>query len=153
VLIHVCLSGRLLRRLPWFPGTIHPYGLDLAKDSAPPSARDNPDSLSWFGLGLFYGIGYCPSTDWHWRIKRARRNRTSNFICEVLSRPDYGIGLESGSRRIGRNARWITGAGCLTCAELARLAHERMRMKARGEAQVRYRASKELGVAIKKIHR
>lgn len=28
--------------------------------------------LSWFGLGLFYGIGYCPSTDWHWRVKRAR---------------------------------------------------------------------------------
>ena len=28
--------------------------------------------LSWFGLGLFYGIGYCPCTDWHWRVKRAR---------------------------------------------------------------------------------
>lgn len=25
--------------------------------------------LSWFGLGLFYGWGYCPFTDWHWRIK------------------------------------------------------------------------------------
>jgi hypothetical protein len=28
--------------------------------------------FSWFGLGLFYGMGYCPSTDWHWQIKRAR---------------------------------------------------------------------------------
>jgi Protein of Unknown function (DUF2784) len=28
--------------------------------------------LSWFGSGVFYGIGYCPSTDWHWRIKEAR---------------------------------------------------------------------------------
>ena len=26
--------------------------------------------LSWFGLGLFYGWGYCPSTDWHWDVKR-----------------------------------------------------------------------------------
>lgn len=26
--------------------------------------------LSWFGLGLFYGWGYCPSTDWHWQVKR-----------------------------------------------------------------------------------
>jgi hypothetical protein len=26
--------------------------------------------LSWFGLGLVYGIGYCPCTDWHWQIKR-----------------------------------------------------------------------------------
>ena len=26
--------------------------------------------LSWFGLGFFYGFGYCPCTDWHWRVKR-----------------------------------------------------------------------------------
>ena len=26
--------------------------------------------LSWFGLGVFYGFGYCPFTDWHWDIKR-----------------------------------------------------------------------------------
>jgi len=25
--------------------------------------------LSWFGLGIIYGWGYCPSTDWHWRVK------------------------------------------------------------------------------------
>lgn len=25
---------------------------------------------SWFGLGAVYGWGYCPSTDWHWDIKR-----------------------------------------------------------------------------------
>jgi len=25
--------------------------------------------LSWFGLGIFYGWGYCPSTDWHWEVK------------------------------------------------------------------------------------
>ncbi len=27
--------------------------------------------LSWFGLGLVYGWGYCPLTDWHWDVKRA----------------------------------------------------------------------------------
>lgn len=26
---------------------------------------------SWFGLGLVRGWGYCPLTDWHWRVKRA----------------------------------------------------------------------------------
>lgn len=26
--------------------------------------------LSWFGLGVFFGWGYCPSTDWHWQVKR-----------------------------------------------------------------------------------
>ena len=25
---------------------------------------------SWFILGIFYGIGYCPLTDWHWQILR-----------------------------------------------------------------------------------
>ena len=25
--------------------------------------------VSWFGLGIFYGWGYCPCTDWHWEIK------------------------------------------------------------------------------------
>jgi len=25
--------------------------------------------LSWFGLGVFYGWGYCPCTDWHWQVK------------------------------------------------------------------------------------
>ncbi|MFH0866829.1 MAG: DUF2784 domain-containing protein [Bacteroidota bacterium] len=24
--------------------------------------------LSWFVLGLFYGIGYCPLTEWHWQV-------------------------------------------------------------------------------------
>lgn len=27
--------------------------------------------LSWSGLGIFYGWGYCPCTDWHWQVKRA----------------------------------------------------------------------------------
>ena len=26
--------------------------------------------LSWFGLGIVYGWGYCPCTDWHWDVKR-----------------------------------------------------------------------------------
>lgn len=25
--------------------------------------------LSWFGLGICFGWGYCPCTDWHWMIK------------------------------------------------------------------------------------
>ncbi|REJ84283.1 MAG: DUF2784 family protein [Bacteroidetes bacterium] len=26
--------------------------------------------LSWFVLGIWYGIGYCPCTDWHWQVRR-----------------------------------------------------------------------------------
>ena len=31
--------------------------------------------LSWLGLGLFFGFGYCPCTDWHWDVKRALGER------------------------------------------------------------------------------
>lgn len=27
--------------------------------------------VSWFGLGIYYGWGYCALTDWHWQVKRA----------------------------------------------------------------------------------
>ena len=26
-------------------------------------------ALSWFGLGIMYGWGYCLCTDWHWQIR------------------------------------------------------------------------------------
>jgi hypothetical protein len=26
-------------------------------------------AVSWFGLGLWYGWGYCPCTDWHWQVR------------------------------------------------------------------------------------
>ncbi len=25
--------------------------------------------LSWFVLGIWYGFGYCPCTDWHWQVR------------------------------------------------------------------------------------
>ena len=25
--------------------------------------------LSWVGLGVWYGWGYCPFTDWHWNVR------------------------------------------------------------------------------------
>jgi len=26
--------------------------------------------FSWLGMGMWYGLGYCVLTDWHWQIKR-----------------------------------------------------------------------------------
>ncbi len=28
-------------------------------------------AMSWFVLGIWYGFGYCPSTEWHWRVREA----------------------------------------------------------------------------------
>ena len=25
--------------------------------------------FSWFFLGIWYGYGYCPCTDWHWQVR------------------------------------------------------------------------------------
>jgi len=38
--------------------------------------------LSWFGLGIFYGWGYCPCTDWHWEVKRklGETNLPSSYV-------------------------------------------------------------------------
>lgn len=27
-------------------------------------------AFSWFVLGIWYGFGYCPCTDWHWQVRR-----------------------------------------------------------------------------------
>lgn len=26
-------------------------------------------AFSWFILGLWYGLGYCPLTEWHWQVR------------------------------------------------------------------------------------
>lgn len=26
---------------------------------------------SWVGMGMFYGMGYCICTDWHWQVREA----------------------------------------------------------------------------------
>jgi hypothetical protein len=44
--------------------------------------------LSWFGLGVFYGWGYCPLTDWHWRVKLrlGERGLPGSFVKYYLDR-------------------------------------------------------------------
>ncbi len=49
--------------------------------------------LSWFGLGLFFGWGYCPCTDWHWQVKRAR-GETGLPRSYVKYYLDYATGLD-----------------------------------------------------------
>ncbi|MGD9899152.1 MAG: DUF2784 domain-containing protein [Calditrichaceae bacterium] len=53
-------------------------------------------ALSWFGLGLFYGWGYCPCTGWHWQIRRNAgiTDMPSSYIKFLL---DQLTGLEFSS--------------------------------------------------------
>lgn len=47
-------------------------------------------AFSWFGLGIFYGFGYCPCTDWHWQVRRElgyadMPNSYIKFLIEYLT--------------------------------------------------------------------
>ena len=43
---------------------------------------------SWFGLGIWYGFGYCPFTDWHWQVLRrlGETDLPRSYITYVLQR-------------------------------------------------------------------
>ncbi|TVQ88513.1 MAG: DUF2784 family protein [Bacteroidetes bacterium] len=43
---------------------------------------------SWFILGIWYGWGYCPFTDWHWQVLRelGYRGLPSSYISFLVIR-------------------------------------------------------------------
>jgi len=68
-------------------------------------------ALSWFGLGVRYGWGYCPCTDWHWQVRaRLGYDNPPSYI-QLLLREVVGIDLE---------ARWANALalGTLTIAAM-----------------------------------
>jgi hypothetical protein len=50
-------------------------------------------ALSWFGLGIWYGWGYCPSTDWHWQIRERLGYRDPPSYVQLLIRELTDIDL------------------------------------------------------------
>jgi hypothetical protein len=50
-------------------------------------------ALSWFGLGAWYGWGYCPFTDWHWSVReRLGLDNPPSYI-QLLLREMLGLDL------------------------------------------------------------
>jgi hypothetical protein len=43
---------------------------------------------SWVGFGPWFGFGYCPLTDWHWRVRAAMGDSDlpASFITYLLQR-------------------------------------------------------------------
>jgi hypothetical protein len=41
-------------------------------------------ALSWFGLGIWYGWGYCPFTDWHWQARERLGYRDPESYTQLL---------------------------------------------------------------------
>jgi Protein of Unknown function (DUF2784) len=48
-------------------------------------------ALSWFGLGLWYGWGYCPCTDWHWQVRARLGFEDPPSYIQLLIRELTGI--------------------------------------------------------------
>lgn len=57
-------------------------------------------AASWFLLGIWFGTGYCPFTDWQWDVKAklGERNLPANFIeyfAEKVTGYDFDSSLVS----------------------------------------------------------
>lgn len=55
-------------------------------------------AFSWFVLGIWYGFGYCPCTDWHWQVRSElgytdMPNSYIKFLIELLTGFDLNAAL------------------------------------------------------------
>lgn len=50
-------------------------------------------ALSWFGLGVWYGWGYCPFTDWHWQVRDRLGYRDPASYTQLLLAELTGLDL------------------------------------------------------------
>jgi hypothetical protein len=58
-------------------------------------------AFSWFGLGFWYGWGYCICTDWHWRIRQhlgleTASNSFIDFLITALTGLEFSKTLVDG---------------------------------------------------------
>jgi hypothetical protein len=54
-------------------------------------------AFSWFFLGIWYGFGYCPCTDWHWQVRmKLGLYDTSTSYLEFLVEKLTGLDVSRG---------------------------------------------------------
>jgi hypothetical protein len=54
-------------------------------------------AISWFGLGVWYGWGYCPCTDWHWQVRARLGFDDPHSYIQLLIREVTGLELGVGT--------------------------------------------------------
>jgi hypothetical protein len=69
-ILHIAIIGFNLLGWIW-PRTRKAHLITIAATGA-----------SWFLLGIWFGIGYCPITDWQWDVKEklGERNLPNSFV-------------------------------------------------------------------------
>lgn len=63
---------------------------------------------SWFLLGIFYGIGYCPLTDWHWMVLKelGKTGLPVSYVQYILDRI-LGINISARTADVITLAGWV----------------------------------------------
>ena len=56
--------------------------------------------LSWFVLGIWYGWGYCPCTDWHWQVRERLGFVDPPSYTQLLMTELTGIEVSTGTANI-----------------------------------------------------
>jgi hypothetical protein len=54
-------------------------------------------AVSWFGLGIRYGWGYCPCTDWHWQVRARLGYHDPPSYIQLLIKEVTGVDLTTAS--------------------------------------------------------
>ena len=88
--------------------------------------------MSWFGLGAWYGWGYCPFTDWHWQVRERLGYRDDpDSYMELLISEVFKVDLSS---------FW---ADALTCGTFAIVAVLTIILNVRDVRRVRKQSSEQ----------
>ena len=87
-------------------------------------------ALSWFGLGLRYGWGYCPFTDWHWEVRARLGHHDPPSYLQVLIRELTGIDLGP----IGADALAVITLAAVTLFSVVLHGRDRRALRARPRA-------------------
>lgn len=81
-------------------------------------------AFSWIVLGFWKGFGYCPFTDFHWKIlKQLGRNNLPNSYMKFLVDRTFGTNVDP------ELTDWTTGVGFLLCASLSLIVNFRKKSR------------------------
>ena len=63
-------------------------------------------AISWFGLGIFYGIGFCFCTEWHWQVRMKLGDYSmpasyTKFLADSITGLDFNATLIDAITGIG----------------------------------------------------
>ena len=69
---------------------------------------------SWTLLGIYYGLGYCPLTDWHWHVleKLGKLPNTSSYVAYLFHRI-LSVGIPDNTANVITTIAYVT-ALCLS---------------------------------------